>query len=113
MPVHQTANVVDDPNQLVSFSFDSLVFLQGYGSVDLFTVNDVPIAAVAPMVESLEMNYQVLWSSVELHCFFGQFVVLANITVPGVLLSESLGLREAIKELSHCDLIAHFPYKPV
>ena len=51
------------------------------------------------MVESLKMDYQILGKSVKLHRLIGQFVILANITIPGIFLCEFLRFRKTGKKL--------------
>ena len=66
--------MVDNSQQFVSLTVDFFEFLQGDGSVHFFPVDHV---AVAAMVESFEVNYEVLWQGVEVHGLVGQLVVLA------------------------------------
>lgn len=72
--------------------------------VHLLSVYDVPVAAV---VETLQVDYEVLRQGMQTHSFISQFVILAGGTVPSILLGQLLGLAEAFNQLLHGQLVLH------
>lgn len=68
VPVHQRTEVVHNTNQLVFLACEVLELLQSDWSCHLFSVNYVPVSTVATMVESFEMDNQVLRQGIQRHC---------------------------------------------
>ena len=108
VPVHQTSNMIYNSNQFIPLPFYHLKLLKVNRRIDFLSVNNVSVATVSSVIESLQVNDQKLRSSIQLHCLLSQFVIFTHIAVPCIFLSQFLWLRKTFNQIMYTQFISHF-----